>query len=66
MFSAERYQVLFMENPGPEGILHEGVNKYRVKRIKAGDTLEIEAFPIWIQCSRQRRPGDRARSTGKL
>ena len=47
MFSAERYQALFMANPGPEGILHEGVHGYRVKRIQAGDTLEIEAFPIW-------------------
>ena len=64
MFSAERYQVLFMENPGPEGILHEGVNKYRVKRIKAGDTLEIEAFPIWDtvqQATEARRQSEKHR-----
>ena len=47
MYSAEKYQALFSEQPGPEGILHEGVHRYRVKRIQAGDTLEIEAFPIW-------------------
>ena len=47
MYSAEKYQALFMAEPGPEGILHEGVHGYRVKRIQAGDTLEIEAFPIW-------------------
>lgn len=47
MFSAEKYQALFSEQVGPEGILHEGVQGYRVKRIQAGDTLEIEAFPIW-------------------
>lgn len=47
MYTAERYQALFMEQPGPEGILHEGVQGYRVKRIQAGDTLEIEGFPIW-------------------
>ncbi len=47
MYSAEKYQALFLAEPGPEGILHEGVHGYRVRRIQAGDTLEIEAFPIW-------------------
>ena len=47
MYSAEKYQALFMQDPGPDGILHEGVHGYRVKRIQAGDTLEIEAYPIW-------------------
>lgn len=51
MYSAERYQALFTDQPGTEGILHEGVHSYRVKRIQAGDTLEIEAFPIWDTCA---------------
>lgn len=47
MRAAEGYSALFTEPAGPEGILHEGVHGYRVKRIQAGDTLEIEAYAIW-------------------
>ena len=47
MYSAEKYEALFTDQTRPQGLIHEGVQGYRVKRIQAGDTLEIEGFPIW-------------------
>jgi len=46
-FSAEKYAALFTENRGEAGAAREGVNGYRVKRIRAGETLEIEGYAIW-------------------
>lgn len=44
---AERYQALFTENEGEIYAVRAGLRGYRVKTIRAGETLEAEAYPIW-------------------
>jgi len=54
-YSAEKYEYLFDKPVGdvPEGMTvgeslrHESVANYRVKTIRAGDSLEYEIFPVW-------------------
>ncbi len=45
--SAESYEALFCEENGSPERAERGVSGYRVKRILAGDTLEIEGYAIW-------------------
>ena len=45
--TAERYQTLFTEQQGPASAAEQGVSGYRIKTVKAGDTLEVEGYAIW-------------------
>lgn len=45
--SAENYAALFCEEQGSPERAERGVSGYRVKRVLAGDTLEIEGYAIW-------------------
>ena len=47
MYTAERYAAIFGEETGEVRAVREGVNGYRVKTVRAGDTLEIEGYAIW-------------------
>lgn len=47
MHTAEQYAALFTAPEGTAAAAREGVHGYRVKRILAGDTLEIEGYAIW-------------------
>ena len=45
--TAERYQALFTETEGTPIAAEKGVSGYRIKTIKAGNTLEVEGYAIW-------------------
>lgn len=46
-YTAEKYAALFQLTEGDTQAVKDGVNGYKVKRVKAGDTLEIEGYAIW-------------------
>lgn len=63
-YTAEKYAALFTEQQGEARAAREGVNGYRIKRIQAGDTLEIEGYAIWSTqrtASEARRQSERHR-----
>ena len=45
--TAEKYAAIFQQTDGDPRAVQNGVNGYRVKTIRAGDTLEIEGYAIW-------------------
>ena len=63
-YTAEKYAALFGESQGTPEAARDGVNGYRVKRVRAGDTLEIEGYAIWStqqQASTARRQSEKHR-----
>ncbi len=46
-YAAREYEAMFTESQADAGKAKEGVGGYRVKTVRAGDTVEVEMYPIW-------------------
>lgn len=56
-YVAQEYEALFTDSQGDHGRVREDVGAYRVRTVRAGETVEVEAYPIWstrVQAGRAR------------
>lgn len=66
--TAENYAALFTEDTGEQLRIREGVQGYRIKTIRAGDTIEIEGYAIWCtakQAGEARKQSEKHREAVK-